>query len=86
MLFKRLGDFGWSLLTAGAGATVEGYFFEFGSYLLPLGVLELYLRARAGRSRKLQLAAALVLLVITAYACVGTVAYGRWVLRRHGWW
>ena len=31
VLFKRLGDFGWSVLSAGAGMPEVGYFFEFGS-------------------------------------------------------
>lgn len=84
VLFKRLLGFGWSKLTGGADIPGLDYVFEFGSYLIPLAVLELYLRAQASRARNAQLATALVLLVVTAYMGVGTVAYIRWVLRMHG--
>jgi uncharacterized membrane protein len=84
VFLKRLGSFGWGMLTSGANMPVMDYMFEFGSYLIPLAVLELYLRARASRTRYAQLATAGVLLVVTAYMCVGTVAYARWVLRKHG--
>ena len=39
------------------------------------------MRARASRARNTQLAAVLVLLVVTAYMGVGTVAYTLWVLQ-----
>jgi len=84
VLFKRLLSFGWGKLTAGADMPGVDYVFEFGSYLIPLAVLELYLRAKASRSRNAQLATALVLLVVTAYMCVGTVAYTMWVVRKQG--
>ena len=84
VLFKRLGSFGWSMLTFGAGLPQVDDFLEFGSYLLPLAVLELYLRATASRARNAQLATAIVLLVVTVYMGVGTVAFGMWVLRRNG--
>ena len=84
VFFKRLGGFGWSLLFPGPRGPWMEYVFEFGSYLIPLAVLELYLRARDSGARHAQLATAAVLLAVTAYACVGTVAYARWVLRQNG--
>lgn len=84
VLFKRLLGFGWSKLTSGADMPGLDYFLEFGSYLIPLAVLELYLRANASRARNAQLVTAVVLLVVTAYMSVGTVAYTLWVLRQHG--
>ena len=84
VFFKRLLGFGWSMLTSGARTPGMEYVSEFGSYLVPLAVLELYLRARTSRAGNAQLATAVVLLVLTAYMCAGTVAYARWVLRQHG--
>jgi hypothetical protein len=55
------------------------YFFQFAQYLLPLAVLELYLRAGTGAGAdgraRLRLAAALVLLLGAVYMSVGTVRY-----------
>ena len=84
VFFKRLLSFGWSPLTSGAELPGLEFFFEFGSYLLPLGILELYLRARASRTTATQLAAVVVLLAVTLYMCVGTVAFAMWVLRKNG--
>jgi uncharacterized membrane protein len=84
VFFKRLLGFGWNMMTSGAGMPGMDYFFEFGSYLLPLGILGLYLRAMASRSRNMQFATVVVLLVVTLYMCVGTVAYTMWALRKHG--
>ena len=72
------------MLAPGVHVPAMAYVSEFGSYLIPLAVLFLYLRAKGSRARNAQLAAALVLLVVTAYSCLGIVAYTRWVLRQHG--
>ena len=57
------------------------WFVEFGSYLLPLAILELYLRAKDSRSRNTQLAMAAVLLGVIVYVSVGTVNFAMWVWR-----
>jgi len=46
----------------------------FASYLLPLAVLELYLRARASASTLARFATAIVVVALTAYMTVGTFA------------
>jgi uncharacterized membrane protein len=81
VLFKRLASFGWGVLAPGVNPPVMEYVFEFGSYLIPLAVLELYLRAKASPSRNAKRAAAVVLMVATGYMAVGTVAFAMWVLR-----
>lgn len=48
--------------------------FEFGSYLVPLAVLELYLRARSNPSARARFATAAVLVAVTAYSLAGTLA------------
>ena len=56
-------------------------FFEFASYLSPLAILELYLRASAGRSGNARLAVAIVLLAVVVYMSIGTVRFAMWVQR-----
>jgi uncharacterized membrane protein len=77
--FLRLQLFGWYILAKGVGLTdhLDGpmnIVFDFASYLLPLAVLELYLRARASAHAGLRLAASAVLLGCTAYMAVGIFA------------
>ncbi|MGH7724098.1 MAG: DUF2306 domain-containing protein [Candidatus Eiseniibacteriota bacterium] len=60
-------------------ATGPGWFFEFASYLIPLAVLELYLRAKDSRSTNVRFAMAIVLLGVVVYASFGTVRFARWV-------
>lgn len=78
--FIRVFSSAWVVLTGGLGMTdgMDGpmnYFFELGQYLLPLAVLELYLRARASTRPSFRLATTLVVLLATVYIAVGTVAY-----------
>lgn len=79
-LFIRVGAAAWSVLASGAGLDGNDgpgpmmYFFMFASYLVPLGVLELYLRARTSTGTIARLAIAIVLLAFTAYMSVGTFA------------
>jgi uncharacterized membrane protein len=78
-LFIRVIYAGWSVFTVGAGTTKQmdgpmNYFFAFASYLLPLAVLELYLRARASTSTLARFATAIVVVALTAYMTVGTFA------------
>jgi hypothetical protein len=76
--FLRLGLYGWHLLTGGLGVgdNLDGpvaFAFDYASYLLPLAVLELYLRAAAAGPRH-KLIAVGVLLAVTAYMVVGIFA------------
>ena len=85
-VFVRVLYGGWSVFTAGVGtsAGMDGpmnYFFAFATYLLPLAVLELYLRARASASTIARFATAIVLVAFTAYLTAGTLAAA--VARRH---
>jgi len=77
--FIRLATAGWSVFAPGVGMARFGdgpmnYFFKFASYLLPLAVLELYLRARAGSSAFARFATAIVIIALTAYTAAGTLA------------
>lgn len=77
--FIRVASAAWSVFTAGAwtgkGATGPmDYFFEFASYLLPLGVLELYLRGRASDRPIVRFATAMLLVAFTAYMIAGILA------------
>lgn len=57
------------------------WLFEFASYLIPLAILELYLRAKVSRSRNAQLAMAVVLLMAVVYMSIGTIKFAGWVWR-----
>jgi len=70
---------GWSVFTAGAGTgkDMDGptdYVFAFATYLLPLAILELYLRARDSAGTLARFATAIVLVALTAYTVAGTLA------------
>ena len=62
-------------------ATGPGWFFEFASYLIPLALLELYLRAKDSRSANAKLATALLFLAVVVYVSFGTVRFAMWVGR-----
>ncbi len=75
--FLRIEVFGWYLLTGGIGLGENltgpaGLCFGFASYLLPLALLQLYLRARDGGSYGARITAAALVSLSTAYICVGT--------------
>ena len=76
--FFRIGIFGWLVLNRGPrwmGANFDGFvpsFWEFGCYLVPLAVLELYLRAKAGGGAPARLAAAGLLGGLAVLTLVGT--------------
>jgi hypothetical protein len=57
------------------------WIFEFASYLIPLAILELYLRAKASRSTNAQLAMAVILLAVAVYMGFGTARFAAWVWR-----
>jgi hypothetical protein len=89
VFFVRIFTFAWILFTQGAGMTERmngpmNHFLEFAAYLLPLAVLELYLRARASARTLLRFATAFVLLVATAYMATGTYAYTAYKWRMLG--
>lgn len=74
--FLRLGVMGWYVLTGGIGMTdnLDGpvnIVIDFASYLLPLAVLELYLRAKEGTNFGGKIATAVIVLLATAYMCIG---------------
>ena len=62
-------------------ATGPGWFFEFASYLIPLAILEFYLRAKASRSANAKLAMAIFMLAVVVYVCFGTIRFAMWVGR-----
>jgi hypothetical protein len=77
--FLRLGLFGWYLLTGGVGVTdnLDGpvnLIIDFACYLLPLALLELYLRTKDNGAPFGKMAVAAALLASTAYMCAGIFA------------
>lgn len=89
--FLRVGLMGWVLLNrgpVGMTGTMSGpadIVLTFGSYLIPLALLELYLAAQRGARPGLRLLAAAMIVVATVYTAVGvfgTVAmmWGPYVL------
>lgn len=85
--FTRVGVFAWILVNqgpVGIGAKFDGpvmVFMEFGCYLVPLAVLELYLRAKenpAPRGR-LAMAGGLVVLTLLMAVGIGGVATAAWL-------
>ena len=82
--FLRVGLMGWVVVNGGpVGMTRDlsgpaDIILTFGSYLIPLAVLELYLRAGRGANAALKFAAAVVVLaaaVFTAVGVFGTIAF-----------
>jgi hypothetical protein len=83
--FLRIGLFGWYLLTGGFGLTdnLDGpvnIIMDFASYLLPLVVLELYLRSKESSTARGNIAMAAALLAGTAYMCAGIFALAMYEL------
>jgi uncharacterized membrane protein len=74
VFFIRVAMAAWSAFAPGVATHAVYYFFEFASYLLPLGVLELYLRARTSASTIARFATAILLVAFTAYMTLGTFA------------
>lgn len=77
--FTRVGLFAWIILNqgpVGMGANFDGpvvIFWAFGCYLVPLAVLELYLRTKDSHAARRKFAMAATLFVSAALAGVGTV-------------
>src|SRR6185436_12355519 len=77
--FIRVATAAWSVFAPGAGMGKFGngpmnYFWFFAAYLLPLGVLELYLRGRASARPIVRFATAIVLVAFTACMIAGILA------------
>ncbi len=78
--FYRVGLMGWVMLTDGAGIDWETftgpfiYFIGFAQYLVPLIVLEFYLRARDRHAPGAQLAIAVTIAALTLYMGIGIFA------------
>ena len=90
--FFRVGLMFWILANRGPVGIGDDFngpfvrFWSFGCYLLPLAVLELYLRARdrAGPSGKLAMAGALLLLTLATAIGILGAAMGMWLPRMSG--
>ena len=68
--FMRIGVMAWTIFNRGQLGGFD-HVWAFGSYLVPLGVLELYLRARDGAAPRWRLAMAGGLMALTAVMSVG---------------
>ena len=87
--FLRVGTRLWVFLTGGVGIDSESFTGPFvvaahlGQFLLPLAVLEVYLRARDGDNARFKLATATGLLALTILMGIGIflVATGSWFQR-----
>ena len=81
--FTRLGYMAWAILTGGAGMSrsLDGpfdIFIAFGSYLLPLAVLEIYLAATDSRSSGFKIASSVLMLAAAGITALGT--FGAWMM------
>jgi hypothetical protein len=72
--FLRLGFMAWALLSHGRGVGEFYRVWQFGAYLVPLGALELYLRAKRGAGSGGRFAVAGGLLVLTGLMGLGIFA------------
>ena len=85
--FIRVGVFAWVILNrgpVGMNKTFDGpfnYFADFACYLLPLAVLELYLRAKDGAGPGARFAMAGGLLVLTVLMSVGMFGFSMFTWR-----
>ncbi|WP_421786345.1 DUF2306 domain-containing protein [Hyphobacterium sp.] len=81
--FTRLGYMAWAILTGGAGMSrsLDGpfdLFIAFGSYLVPLAVLEIYLAASDSHSRTFKLATSAVMVAAAGFTALGV--FGAWTV------
>ena len=85
----RIGLMGWAMTTGGIGIEWETftgpfiYFLSFAQYLLPLAILELYLRAKDNGEPAAQIAVASTLVIATLAMSIGIFAatVGMWLPR-----
>lgn len=75
VFFLRLIFSGWVLLTQSEPSLVAFYIFEFASFLLPLAILELYLRAHDGGGPMLRTTAIAAVFGASAYMALGTFGF-----------
>ena len=81
--FTRLGYMAWAIMTGGAGMSrsLDGpfdTFIAFGSYLLPLAVLEIYLAASDSRSGVFKLATSGLMVAAAGITALGV--FGAWTV------
>jgi Predicted membrane protein (DUF2306) len=81
--FTRLGYMSWAIATGGVGMSrsLDGpfdMFIAFGSYLLPLAILEVYFLASESRSSAVKLAVSGLMLGATATTALGV--FGAWTM------
>ena len=87
--FFRIGMMGWVVVTGGIGIDFETFtgpflsFWFFGQMLVPLAVLELYIRARNSKNARLKNAASAVICIATLAMMIGIGAatVGMWFPR-----
>ncbi len=79
--FIRVGFMAWAALGHGRGMAPFYRVWQFGCYLLPLGVLELYLRVRDRPTRVARIALAGALFGLTLLMALGSVALYVGILR-----
>ena len=75
----RIGFMAWAVLSRGRGVGAFYRVWEFGCYLLPLGMLELYFRAQERNGPGGRLAMAGGLFVVAVLMVVGTFAFSMFV-------
>jgi len=75
VFFLRLIFSGWILLTQKEPSMLTFYAFEFAAFLLPLAILELYLRARDKGGPILRTTAAAIVFGASAYMAIGVFAF-----------
>jgi len=75
VFFIRLIFSGWVLLTQSEPSIAMFYIFEVASFLLPLAILELYLRAQDKGGPLMRATAAAAVFGATAYMAIGTFAF-----------
>jgi Predicted membrane protein (DUF2306) len=84
--FIRVGIFAWIIVNGGPVGMTDGsdgpfnYFVDFACYLLPLAVLQLYLRAKESAGPPGRFAMALGLVMLTALMGVGIVGLAAFVM------
>lgn len=80
--FIRIGVMAWAVITHGWRINTFFLIWNFGSYLVPLAILELYFLARKNESIAGRRAMASVLVVVTLLSVVGTFGFGAFVITK----
>jgi len=80
--FFRVGFVAWAILARGRVDGAFVHLWDFGSYLLPLAVLELYLRAKESAAPNWRLAMACGLVALTLLMAFGSAGFTAFVWQR----